>query len=313
MNLRTVDLNLLVVLRQLLAERHVSHAAEALGMSQPAVSRALQRLRDTFDDPLLVRTQHGYDLSARAAALMPELDRLLDSTARLISGPTFDPSTSAQTVRFYGPDPEIGWFMPALFERMRNLAPHMALEARSDPMDHFALLESGEVHFVMSALEPSANTSQLRSSALDTLNFVLMMRADHPLARGRLTMKEYLAASHAMISLTGRGTSMQEDDLIERGHLGRGGRLDIALRLTSFTSVAAFCERSDILFHLPRRFAEEMAKGRNIALREPPADLRSAPLTIRLYWHERHHKDPMCVWIRDQLRELKAAGALSGK
>lgn len=77
----------------------------------------------------------------------------------------------------------------------------MALEARSDPMDHFALLESGEVHFVMSALEPSANTSQLRSSALDTLNFVLMMRADHPLARGRLTMKKYLAASHAMAAI----------------------------------------------------------------------------------------------------------------
>lgn len=306
MNLRSVDLNLLVVLQYLLTERHVSRAAEQLGMSQPAVSRALQRLRATFDDPLLVRTPQGYDLSSRAALLLPELDRLLDGAESLITGPTFDPSTSNQTVRFYGPDPEINWFLPPLFERLRTVAPQMALEAHSDPMDHFALLENGEVHFVFSAFRPSANTTQLRSTKLDALEFVLMMHAAHPLATGRLTMKKYLAANHAMVSLTGRGTSMLEDTLVERGHLAHGERLRVVLRLTSFTSVAAFCERSDILFHLPKRFATEMAKGRNIVLREPLPEMRAHSLSVYLYWHERHHKDPMCVWIRDQLKQLRS-------
>ncbi|OAD21170.1 transcriptional Regulator, LysR family, partial [Candidatus Thiomargarita nelsonii] len=122
MNLRTIDLNLLVVLQQLLEERHVSRAAEQLCMSQPAVSRALQRLREMLDDPLLVRTSHGYDLSARATSLLPQLNQLLGDAERLITGPAFEPANSTQTVRFYGPDPEISWFLPPLFERMRQLA-----------------------------------------------------------------------------------------------------------------------------------------------------------------------------------------------
>ena len=164
MNLRTIDLNLLVVLQQLLQERHVSRAAEQLHMSQPAVSRALQRLRQTFDDPLLVRSTEGYDLSARATSLLPQLNQLLDNTKSLITGPAFEPASSLQTVRFYGPDPEIDWFLPLLFARMRDQAPYMGLEARSEPQDHFALLESGDVHFVLSAFKP--RTSFMAPSSL---------------------------------------------------------------------------------------------------------------------------------------------------
>ncbi len=101
MNLRDLDLNLLVVLRQLLKERHVSRAAEQLGMSQPAVSRALQRLRGLFADPLPVRTPDGYVPSARAEALLPGLEQLIGDIERLIAGPTFAPEASTQTVRFY--------------------------------------------------------------------------------------------------------------------------------------------------------------------------------------------------------------------
>lgn len=311
MNLRAVDLNLLVVLQQLLLERHVSRAAEQLSMSQPAVSRALQRLREMLGDPLLVRTSHGYDLSARAVSLLPQLNQLLDGAERLITGPVFDPASSTRTVRFYGPDPEINWFLPPLFERMRQLAPHMVLDARSDPRDHFALLETGEVHFVFSPFQPSANTAQLHSLKLANLDFAILMNADNPLAKGDLTMQRYIAASHGFISLTGRGASLLEQDLIAQGHLEQGARLHVPLCLSSFTSVASFCERSDVVFHLPKRFAEELAQGRNLVVRDALPDMEIEHVNVFLYWHERYHKDPMCAWVREQLKATQSSASPS--
>ncbi|WP_241235026.1 LysR family transcriptional regulator [Amphritea opalescens] len=109
-NLRSVDLNLLVILQKLLETRHVTHAAEQLSMSQPAVSRALQRLRSTFDDPLLVKTAQGFDLSARGADILPRLQRLTDGVKELIAEPVFDPASAVDVVRVYGLDLEVVCF-----------------------------------------------------------------------------------------------------------------------------------------------------------------------------------------------------------
>ena len=307
MNLRTINLNLLVVLQQLLLERHVSRAAEQLNMSQPAVSRALQRLRQMLDDPLLVRTSSGYDLSARADMLLPQLNQLLDGAERLISGPEFEPQLSTRSVRIYGTDTDINRFLPPLFERMRKQAPNMVLEALSDPKDHFAQLESGDVHFVLSSFQPSVNTSQLRSMKLANQEFALIMRADHPMAKGELTQDQYLNASHGVISITGRGPIFMEENLLNQGVLKKGQHLHVPLRLSSFTAVASFCERSDVIFHLPRLFVEEIARGRNLLVREVPDEVCVKGISVYLYWHERFHKDPMCRWIREQTRQIHQA------
>lgn len=303
-NLRSLDLNLLVVLRQLLEDRHVSRAAEQLGMSQPAVSRALQRLRAMLDDPLLVRTPRGFELSARAEALHPALTSLLQDVERLVSGPTFDPAASTRVVRFYGPEPEIGWFLPPLFERMRRLAPGMALEVRSEPRDHFGQLERGEVHFVLSPFRPAAGAGEIHGLRLAPLRFALVMRADNPLAQGRLSVERYAAASHGLVSLTGRGAGMLERELIAQGHLAPGEPLNQPLRLSSFTSIAAFCEHSDVVFRLPRHFAEEIVRGRNLVMREAVAHTSAEVTHVHLYWHARFHSEPMCLWIREQLKAI---------
>ncbi len=306
MNLRALDLNLLVVLRQLLEDRHVSRAAEQLGMSQPAVSRALQRLRAMFDDPLLVHTSRGYALSARAEGLLTALAQVLGDTERLISGPAFDPAISTKTVRFYGPEPEIGWLLPPLFERMRRLAPGMVLEVKSEPREHFGQLERGEVHFLLSPFQPSASTAELHRLQLASLRFALVMSADNPLAQGPLSAERVAAASHGLISLTGRGGGLLERELVAQGHLAPGDHLSQPLRLSGFTSIAAFCERSDLVFRLPKHFAEELARGRNLVVRDTflPADAEFTQ--VCLYWHERFHKEPMCMWIREQLKAIHA-------
>lgn len=302
MNLRGVDLNLLVVLQALLKERHVSRAAERLNMSQPATSRALQRLRSMFDDPLLVRTPDGYDLSVRAGSLLPRLNEILKQTGSLISEPGFDPATSSQLLKFYALEAEVIQFLPDLFQRLRKHAPNMSLQVFSNPMDQFEALENGEVHFTISTFEPSSSASQLRSLGVGRLSFAVLMSADNPLAKGDLTTESFIQAAHGSVSLTGRGRSLLEQKLIVMGYLSQGAQLRTPLKLTNFGTIGPMCEHSDVIFVLPRQIAEEIAKGRNIVIKEAPAELDLDGIEMRLYWHERHHKDPMCRWVRQQFK-----------
>ena len=195
-NLRSIDLNLLVVLQQLLETRHVTRAAERLHMSQPAVSRALQRLRDTFDDALLVRTTQGFDLSARGEELLPRLQVLLAGISQLVAEPVFEPSTAEDVVRFYGLDLEVACFLPQLMAVLRQEAPRMRLEVRSEPRDHFEFLEQGTVHFTVTGMAPKTAEDQYRRLLLSQTGSVCVMGADNPLAQGELTLEKYVAASH---------------------------------------------------------------------------------------------------------------------
>ena len=122
------------------------------------------------------------------------------------------------------------------------MAPNMKLIARSDPTDYFSLLGLGEVHFAFSTLEPDSNTSQLRRMKLAPIDLAIVMSNSHPLAKGRLTLKKYLNASHGMVSLTGRGNALVEEYLVEQGYLKSDEHLDFPLTLGSFNSIASFCE-----------------------------------------------------------------------
>jgi len=306
MHLRNIDLNLLVVLQALLEHRHVTQAADVLNMSQPAVSRALARLRDTFNDPLLVRTAKGYDLSARATLLQPQLEQLLGSLEKMVSAPKFDPRQSSDTVRIYALDPEVSAILPGLFALMRREAPGMFLDIRSEPREQFELLDSGEVHFSLTAFMPNNGLEHYRRLRVEMPQFAVLMHQDHPLARQPLTLDRYLDAAHGMVSITGRGPALADRSLSYTGRT-----LYTPLRLSSFANVGQFCEEGGILFHLPRIFAEQACKGRPLVVREPPKELTRDLPTTYLYWHERHHHNPMCQWFRDQVRnQLEAPGAM---
>lgn len=297
-NLRSVDLNLLVVLQQLLETRHVTRAAELLHMSQPAVSRALQRLRATFDDPLLVRTTQGYDLSARAEELLPRLQELLAGLTKLIAEPEFNPAEAEDVVRVYGLDLEVACFVSPLIQVLRREAPKMRLEVRTEPRDHFELLERGDVHFCLTGMSPKTAEDQYRRLLISQTNSVCVMSADHPLADSELTLEGYLTASHGLVSITGHGPGFVDDRLAALGK-----KRHLALRLSNFMTVADFCENTDLLFVLPEVVAQRVARGRNVVLKHVPEELRSSSINFYLYWHERYHRDPMCVWIRQQMMQ----------
>jgi len=302
-NLRSVDLNLLVVLQQLLETRHVTRAAELLHMSQPAVSRALQRLRDTFGDKLLVRTTQGYDLSARGQELLPRLQELMGGISQLVAEPTFDPATAEDVVRFYGLDLEVACFLPQLMSVLRKEAPRMRLEIRSEPRDQFEMLEQGDVHFTITGTSPKTTEDQYRRLLLAQTGTVCLMSADNPLTEGKLTLDKYVTASHGLISITGLGPGMIDHRLAE---LGR--KRHLALRLPNFMTTADYCENSDLLFVLPEMVARKIARGRNIAIKPVPDEIGSRTVSFSLYWHERHHRDPMCIWIRQKIMEYMQAG-----
>lgn len=271
-------------------------------MSQSAASRALSRIRIMFDDPILVRTPNGYDLSARAESLAPQIDQLLAQANQLIHEPAFDVATSTQSVKFFAMEPELVEFIPPLFEKIREQAPNMCLEAQSTPKDHFEALESGEVHFVISTFTPSVNTNQLRSLKLNKLDLVFIMSRDNELASEELTAEDVINAQHGYISLTGKGESLLEQNMRKQGLLSPEKSLNTPIKLSGFNTIGPVCESTDIIFCLPRKVSEETMKGRNILIKESPPELDQLLSDIHLYWHERHHKDPMCQWIREQIK-----------
>lgn len=295
MNLNGIDLNLLPVLDVLLRLKHVTKAAEALEMSQPAVSRALGRLRQELKDPLLVRTSEGYDLSHRASEIQLELGDLLQQLNQLIQPQTFDPSTDKRLIRLTGLDLELAIYFPKLVKQLRRLAPNLRLETVRQEDDSFAMLDRDEVHFSLSGLQPVTSETSLHRRQIDRMPLLCVMAEDHPLAKQNLTPEAYAKAAHGLVSITGRGVGS-----MDRVLAGLGLQRQVMLRLASFMSVADFCEETDLIFTLPQRLAERVAYKRRLCLRQLPAALQPEPVSFYLYWHSRYHQDPRMQWIREQ-------------
>lgn len=295
-NLNRLDLNLLPVLQVLLQERHVSRAAVLLNMSQPAVSRALARLRDTLDDPLLVKTSQGFALSSRAENMQSQLNELLQQMEHLIQQPRFDPVTDSSLIRLTGLDLELALYFPQLVKHLRKKAPRLRLETVRQEQDSFLMLDQDEVHFSFSGLQPASAEGSLHRMVIDQMPFRCVMSNQHPLAQDVMTAEQFAAAPHGLVSITGKGPGSMDAVLATHG-LQR----QVMLRLSSFMSVADFCEDTDLIFTLPQRLAERICHNRKLCLRPLPAELEQPPVKFYLYWHSRYHRDPRIIWIREQL------------
>ncbi|MGH1374707.1 MAG: LysR family transcriptional regulator [Alphaproteobacteria bacterium] len=297
-NLRTIDLNLLVILQKLIQTKHITHTAEQLNMSQPAVSRALQRLRQTFDDPILVKTKYGYDISARMSEIHPQLQGTLKNIQQILSEPKFDPTKSTDTIRFFCPDLEAVYFLPNLHQYIRETAPNMRLEIQSQPRNHFDLLKSGDVHFTMSAKTPDTSGAHIKSHQLSLVKQVCIVGKNNPLASQNITINNYLKSAHGIISITEHGNEIGEiDTQLSKMKMKR----NITLKLPNFASIPYFCEQSDVIFTMPENIATKLAQYHEIILKPAPKELKLQPFYFYLYWHERNHLDPMCSWIKNAL------------
>ncbi len=292
-NLRAIDLNLLVILQALLEHKHITAAARSLKMSQPAVSRALQRLRKTLDDPLLIRGTVGYDLSTRALEIAPRLNAVMLEVQQITKPPRFDPLTATDTIKLWGLDLEMIGFVTRLIALLQQQAPNLVIEISSQPADQFELLAQNQTHFVLSGFQPQQQQDQFHQLKIAETNLVCIVGNDNPLAKGSLTLERYIHAKHGVVSITGSGPTHMDAVLQKKGYKRR-----IALRISNFFSAAEICETSDIIFAMPRLIAERVTNGKAVQIRAMPDELDTGVISFYLYWHSRNHRNPMCQWVR---------------
>lgn len=304
MNLNQVDLNLLLLLKQLLQEKHVTNTALTLNMSQSSVSRALHKLRKLFSDPLLVKSSNGYALTPKAETIKRDLNTVLTSLEKLIDGNEFFPSSSDKTIRIFGLAPQMDILLPKLVNILRDRAPQMTLDVDTVSKPHFTGLISGAHHFIITNQEPPAADQDLyRQHYLDR-DFRLIMSANHPLADAPLDAEKLRNCQFGQVSLQGDKKLSIEPRFKALGITGDNGKIATPVRLNNFSSAASIAANSDIIFHLPTDYALQAAKSHNIVCREVPTNLQHPTKRLYLYWHKRYHQDPMCVWFRSIITEI---------
>jgi len=289
------DLNLLPIVIALYDELSVSRAARQLGMSQPAVSKALRRLRETFDDPLFVRGPSGIVPTPRTHAIVraarPHLQHLQED---LLKGEHFDPATSTRPIVLGLSDIAEMAFLPSILDHFRVHAPKAAVRSVTIPDLKLAEgLESGDVD-VAAGYFPALAQRNFRQRRLSKHGFACLMRAGHPLWKKRLTVAAYLAADHIAIRREGRS-----QELLERFIERRKMRRKIAMYTSNVLSVPFIVMDTQLVATLPyavvTRFASLTAQ---VAAALLPFDLT---YDLKLHWHRRFDNEPRSIWIREQL------------
>lgn len=305
MNLGAFDLNLLKVLSALLTERHVTRAAERLGRSQPAVSNALQRLRQSLGDELLVRSPNGLALTPRAELLQQPLRELLALVDDAVLGPSpFDPATTDGIFRVALPDRLTIAIVPRLFERLHRAAPRLVLQIVTADRDHAVELLNAETidAFVGWVDDPPPHLHS--EFLLDEAPFCVMRRG-HPLARRKpFTMAALLSYPHLAISAASGRTQIFDDRLARHG-LERHAQVI----LTSFTAVPHMLRGSDMVGVFTRFAADAFAATDGLIKRPLPLDVGN--ITTSLIWHARNDRDPRHAWLRAQIASV--CKTISGK
>jgi DNA-binding transcriptional LysR family regulator len=300
-NLQDIDLNLLRVFDAVLREGGVTPAAGRLGLTQPAVSNALSRLRRVFDDPLFIRTSSGMDATPFARELAEPVRQalgLLESA--LAHGPGFDPASSTRAFRFYMSDLGQIEFLPPLVERVQRAAPGVRLEAVAADLEHIAdALGTGALDLAVGFLPALGPPVARRTLFRDP--YLCLMRADHPTIGERLTRRQFAEASHVLVTYRGGGHRVIEEAL-ERAGVARR----IALRVPHFTIVPMVLERTDLILTLPARVARVFERRGRLKALPPPVAI--PPAEVALYWHERFEPDPGNRWLRDVMVELYSVG-----
>lgn len=298
-DLSQLDLNLLVVFRQLLVDKRVSKAAESLGLSQPAVSNALGRLRRALGDDLFLRTQAGMVPTPCAEQLAEPISTALGIIHGAVHRRTsFDPATSDRAFRIGMTDIGEIYFLPTLMDELARIAPHVTVSTvRTGTATLRDEMEAGQVDVAVGFLpQLKAGFFQRR---LFTQRYVCLFRKGHRFDKRRITLKEFSSADHVVVVSAGTGHG-KVDELLERGGVQRSVRLTVP----HFVAVGPLLATSDRVATVPERFAQTMTGPYGLAYLPHPATL--PPTAIHLFWHAKFHRDAANRWLRALVVRLHA-------
>lgn len=296
MHIRRLDPNLLLTLHVLIEERQVSRAATRLGLTQPAVSHALQKLRAHFDDPLLVRRGQEMVPTPRAMELAGPLRQVISAIEQLTGPGEFDPKNAQGTLRISTTDYGVAVVLPHVLAALETAAPNLAIMTTSLTEDMFEHLKTG---FLDLALSGQESLGSMQTETLFTERFVLVTRADHPLAAcEKITMDDFLAWPHALIDIV-HSRLYGIDRRLEK--MGKARR--VALRVPYMLAAPFFAQSTDLIVPVPERVARMYAESLNLVVLEPPEDVDLGHFDYVQVWHERRDDDPVHRWLRSVVRE----------
>ena len=290
-------------LSALLELRSAKRTADQLGMSQPAVSHALRRLREFFSDSLFVREGSGLRPTQRALDLREHLQDLATAVDRLVLAAPFDPARLSQAFLIACADYLQAELGSALGPRLRD-APGVRLYLVPLEPGH-DIFEDGRIDLVITLSRIAASRHRIRTIAED--EYVVLLGSNHPLRATGLDLQAYAAASHVVVSPRGHGTRALVDDALAELGLARHVRLAVS----SFWSAAFLVAQSELLAIVPARFAAVCAEL--IDVTALPLPIEMPPMTLSMMWEEARHNDPAHVWLRGLVVEAFAARDKPGR
>ena len=290
MNLNSLDLNLLVALDALLREANVSRAAMRIGLSQPAASHALQRLRDLIGDPLLVRTGARMELTPRAQALRAPLAQALDQVRALFVPDGFDASTSERQFRLMMPDLAVELLMPPLMEKITRVAPNVRIDVV--PWRGPAIFTAEFARTIDIVISIGNAFSGFHRQLLYTDSDALAVRRGHPVGAKLKRREIFLDARHVAVVIRG-----QSQDLIDTWLRAKGIERRIALVVSGYLEALHVTARTDLVAFVPRRLISALSKQLSLSSVAPPLDPGIDEQFM--FYPTRAQMDPGSAWLRN--------------
>jgi len=301
MNINTFDLNLLRVFSAIYGERNVSRAALRVGITQPAISNALLRLRKTCGDPLFVRTSAGMEPTALAEELHGPVDQALSILRASFEQPTrFDPTTSERAFRLLMSDAGESAILPRLMAEPQALAPGISIEVLQIPHGDYArVLEEGGADLAFGNL-PFLKGSFFQQRLFSDPYFCIANHQHPRVKAGQLTLADYLRCAHIQVS------AGNADALVEQALTQKKKHRSIQLRLGNYHVAGEIVSKTPLLATVPLKVVTDKVQAVPLPFRIPQAE-------VRQFWHRRAHHDPANQWLRGVLAKMFDAKPKAGK
>ncbi|MCG8672391.1 MAG: LysR family transcriptional regulator [Pseudomonadales bacterium] len=301
MNVGRVDLNLLVYLDVLLREKNVTRAAEKLGITQPAMSNGLRRLRDLFNDPLLIRSSEGMRPTERALDIQPKVRQILEETQHILEPKQeFKPLTARRVFRIMASDYAEATLLPSLIKHIRSEAPNIILDFLTPSDVGYQDMEQGRVDMAINRFNEIPQSFHQTTIWEDS--FSCLVNSRNPIVQS-FNLKTYLGAQHIWVSKTGMGVGFG----VNPDKSGGLGWIDQALarigqkrKITIFTRhyqmPGLLAQNNDLIATLPTRVAKMQAQNPNLVIKDPPFYI--PPFELKMAWSPLLHSNPAHQWLR---------------
>ena len=304
MSFLTLDLNLLRVFDAVMTEQNLTRAASRLAMTQPAVSNALKRLRDSLGDELVIRTAHGVKPTPRAESLWPAVRRALAELEEAVSPSVFDPTQADDTFRMAMSDGSAALWLPTLVRVIDSDAP--GVKIRMVPLttrDPRGMLLRGDIDLAIGFFPGVVNQlatmpdTPVRHEQLYSGKYVCVLRKGHPLEKEKLTLDTYCRASHLMVSPSGRARGLVDDALTS---LGR--ERQVRLTVNQFFTAGKVVTNSDLIMVIPHHLIAATGMTESLVVKELPFPMPE--VHVDMLWHERDNRRPAHKWLRQQMSRM---------